>query len=59
MLKLPGVVDLFQSICLSVNRGRVFVTGDNGLHRLATAVLSGRYSNIRVMTSVDFLDRAA
>jgi hypothetical protein len=60
MPKLPGVVDLFQLIYLSFNtRSRIFVTGDNGLHRVATAVLAGRYPNVRVISSAEFLARAA
>lgn len=60
MPNLPGVVDMFQLIYLSFNsRSRIFVTGDNALLRVADSVLTGRYLNVRVISSVDFLDRAA
>lgn len=57
---LPGVVDMLQLIYLSFNsRARIFVTGDDALCRVADAVLTGRYPNVRVISSGEFLDRAA
>lgn len=58
--KRPGVVDLLQLLYLSLDsRCRVFVTDDQGLHEVASALLVGRYANVRVMKSVEFLERAA
>lgn len=57
---LPGVMDMLQLIYLSFNpRARIFVTDDKALYRVADSVLTGRYPNVRVISSVEFLDRAA
>ena len=53
----PGVVDMLQLIYLSFNpRARIFVTDDKALYRVADSVLTGRYPNVRVMSSAGFLD---
>lgn len=51
-----GQLDLLQLVTLSLHsRGRIFITNDNALHDAASAVLVGRFPNVRVMRAEEFL----
>lgn len=53
----PSQLDLFQLLYLTVHtRSRIFVTDDQPLQEAANAVLRGRYQNVRVLSSQQFLD---
>ena len=55
----PGVMDLLQVVYLSMHTAaRILVTNDKGLATTATAILSGRYPNVRVMDAESFLGRS-
>jgi hypothetical protein len=48
--KKVGYVDLIQLLYMSIRRKRVLVTNDMPFFHAATAVLTGRYANAKVIT---------
>jgi hypothetical protein len=56
--KPAHIADVIQLVYLAGAKRRVLVTNDNGFGRVATAILTNRYSNASVLTTSELLDTA-